>query len=247
MYVFSVSDKDKQNFPKNQAELEKRFAEVESGLPQQGNNFTPFVIPAFTLFKDCGLINQENIDFLCNNLFIGGVKMNPHPLGGVLRHQDLELWTYNRNGTQQPRYYYCGSTIGYVEFEGTRYYISNDWFAEHQPRPTKDTFYNWLKAKCQEACNRRWANASTPEPSNFGSRGVSNPVNENPLPPKPPQNILEEILYSIASLDARMKNIEQMFKGMCCLVTQIDNRTDKMDNEISDLKKSVEELKNIWK
>lgn len=64
--IFCVSDRDEQKFPINEEDLNNRLKKLEAGLPDQGDNLVPFVIPAFILFKDCGLITKDNFEFLSN-------------------------------------------------------------------------------------------------------------------------------------------------------------------------------------
>lgn len=175
--IFIVSDTDEKNFPIDEADLQARLNEVKAGLPKQGDNINPFIIPAFTLFKDCGLITKEKVELLndaqwCNSTF--RVKMNP--LGGVLRKKGLTMWdknnlryncpynelifqsdivtanTPNRRGQSRVK----GASKLAVICEGTTYYISNDWFAETTSRPTKRAFYNFLERETTRVCKSKW-------------------------------------------------------------------------------------------
>ena len=78
-----------------------------------------------------------------------------NPLGGVLREKGLTMWDKSNL-----RYYYPPESLAVpsdietaarkqfkdstelaVIRDGEFYYISNDWFAEDKPRPTKNNFY----------------------------------------------------------------------------------------------------------
>lgn len=141
------SDNDSTNFPKNEMDLENRLSIIRKGIPNQGNNIDPFVIPAFTLFKDCGLIEHEIIQKLsekwrCDKVF--GEKA--FPLGGVLRHQDLPMF----DDSEHLRYYSEGKIL-YVSLEGVKYYISNHWTEKN-----KKLFFNWLSSKAKQVCQKKW-------------------------------------------------------------------------------------------
>ena len=143
--AWNVSDTQSKDFPTNELELKRRLEEISEWVPQprvkvRGNNIA-FSVLAFELFKDCGLINQENIDFLssgvaCNNTFYQ--VMNPE--GGILskyctgRHYD---------SIKNPRT---------VTFKGQKYYINSEWYEAN-----KREFLSWLTKKAEEACKKQWA------------------------------------------------------------------------------------------
>lgn len=230
---FVVSDTDEQNFPVDMEDLQKRLESIKKGIPQQGDNINPFVIPAFTLFKDCGLINKEVVENLndaewCNsNISLGNfappTRMNP--LGGVLRREDLPMFGISKNGKGQLRYYcphnelkdsadisfaknagFKGDCKCAVICEGITYYISNDWFTEGQPRPTKKNFYAWLVMMTVVNCPNYWDEQKKKE----------KPSDEN--------------LISVPAND-----FKSMLESMKSLHQKIDNLTAQ-----------IEELKNIW-
>ena len=183
-FVFIVSDTDKKNFPRNNADLMGRLKEITDLIPQpetrEIDNNMRFVETAFTLFKDCGLITKENVEALndsewCyenfNSLKIQGIvekniKMNP--LGGILRKEGLTMW--GGGGLR----YYCpfaelkvqsdieialtkkwrGESKLAVVCNGENYYISNDWFSNQQPRPTKTLFVAFLTIWTMQACEK---------------------------------------------------------------------------------------------
>ena len=139
--MWSVSDRDLQDFPKDKDELDNRLKGIAALIPQppkkiKGNNIE-FAQKAFTLLKDCGLITENiikalNDPFWCERTF----KMKMNPLGGVLRREDLSMYDSGL------RYY-----IKYaVVCKGVTYFISNDWFSDDKPRPTKRAFFGWLSA-----------------------------------------------------------------------------------------------------
>ena len=151
------------NFPKDEDDLKNRLAKIAEGLPDQRDNIKPFVIPALELFRDCGLIKKENIEILHRKSFVWTEenswgqkiqrKMDMNPIGGVLRREGLLM--YDDGGNR--RYYYDGRDIIFVLCEGTKYYLSNDWYSKEKPRPTKNIFYNWLAKKAWAACEAKWA------------------------------------------------------------------------------------------
>ena len=170
-FYFVVSDTDKQDRPTDVEDLKTRFNEITALIPQppvrEPDNNMRFVEKAFTLFKDCGLITKENVEALndpdfCQKNF--DTKMNP--LGGVLRKAGLTMWDTGLR-------YYCpyeeltqtsdkmiadtkqfrGASKLAVICEGVTYYISNDWFSNDKPRPTKSEFAMKLLFWAVIACN----------------------------------------------------------------------------------------------
>ena len=137
--MWTVSDTDARDFSKDEATLDNRLKEIAALIPQplkkrRGNN-VEFAQKAFTLLKDCGLVTEKIIKALndprwCNETF----KMKMNPLGGVLRQEGLPMYDSGL------RYY----TKHAVICKGVRYYISNDWFSDDKPRPTKRAFFGWL-------------------------------------------------------------------------------------------------------
>ena len=203
--IFSGEDL---NFPKDETDLNNRLDIIRKGLPNQGDNINPFVKPAFTLFKDCGLIEPEVIQelsekWLCGRLF--GEKA--FPLGGVLRHQDLNM--FDNAGHLR---YYSEKVILCVSLEGVRYYISNHWTAQN-----KKLFFNWLSAKAKQVCQKKWS---------------QNPI----VPPQPPikensfqilinkieelEEINRNLCYHIPNLESRIQNLEKKLDN---LITMIEN------------------------
>lgn len=128
--------------------MERRLTVLRNGVPNQGDNIKPFVIPAFELLKDCGMIEKRTIQFLsdkemCDNEF-------DYPLnsvGGVIRCQGLPM--HDKKG--HPRYYFDGQKILYVSLAGVRYYISNNWW-----ETCKKRFFEWLSAEAWRVCKERW-------------------------------------------------------------------------------------------
>lgn len=181
--VFIVADTDEQNRPVDEEDLNWRIEEIRALIPQPpvkitGNNMR-FVEKAFTLFKDCGYISKKNLELLsdgdwCQKYF--GTKMNP--LGGVLRRDGLSMWDKTNLRYYCPRSelkvatdiltalekQWNGASKMAVVCEGVTYYISNDWFSEDKPRPTKSAFAEILFNWAREACEKSWTPPPEPEP-----------------------------------------------------------------------------------
>ena len=258
--VFYVSDTQEKNFPVDENDLKNRLAKIAAGLPQQGDNIKPFVIPALELFRDCGLITKENIEILHRKSFVWteenswGQKiqreMDMNPLGGVLRRKGLTMWD-NTNLR-----YYCpkielivpsdieianrkawnGKKKLVVICENTTYYISNDWYAPEKPRPTKKIFYNWLAEKAWAACEAKWAEA---------------------------EDELEDLLIEFVDVDEleekdfdepvakkvqseNNSETEKLLSNLASLVARLDGRVDNLEKTLSKIEKDIEELKNEW-
>ena len=176
------SDMDIPNFPTNLDDWKKRMNEIALLIPQpetreRGNNMK-FVEKSFTLLADCGLINKDIVAKLndknfCDTQITFGAEVMPckmNPLGGVLRKKGLTMW--DKTNLR----YYCpvdelvvvsdietakikqfkGASKLAVECAGETYYISNDWFDQNKPRPTKNNFYFWLAMTTYNACEKYW-------------------------------------------------------------------------------------------
>lgn len=221
MAFFFVSDGGDNNFPTDENDLKARLAKIAEGLSDQGDNVKPFVIPAFKLFKDCGLITKENIEILSRKSLVWTEKnswgrmvqreLDMNPFGGVLRREDLSM--YDDGGYR--RYYYDGRDTIFIVFEGVRYYISNDWFSPSKPRPTKLVFYNWLEKKAWAACKAKW------------EKDKKNP----PTPPKVSDN----------------PETEKLLRNLISLVASLDSRVDNLENILGKMGNDIEEIKNMWK
>lgn len=171
-FYFVVSDTDKQDRPIDVEDFINRCNEITALIPQppvrESDNNMRFVEKAFTLFKDCGLITKENVEALndpnwCQNKF--NTRMNP--LGGVLRREDLTMWDKNNLRYYCPREElknlsdveaanrnaWSGASKLAVICGGVTYYISNDWFSDDKPRPTKSKFTRNLIMEAIIACN----------------------------------------------------------------------------------------------
>ena len=153
------------NFPADQDELNKRLNEIEQLVNKYDANI-PFCEKAFKLIEDCDLITEDNVRFLCsaeackkydsNFWFIRNRKE------GVLRPTK----DYNNVFTRKYQRFYSGFDM-HVEFYEQNFLIVNDWYKDfsedrysHQrkpsPCPNKQAFYNWLKEKAQNACEKHW-------------------------------------------------------------------------------------------
>lgn len=249
--VFVVSDKDKQNFPIDENDLKKRLEEIKNGFPDQRDNIRPFVIPAFELFRDCGLITKENVEILSRKSFVWTEKnswgqmiqreLDMNPLGGVLRKKGLTMCDKTNLRYNCPKDELIelsdiklmaereakGKSFGgrsklAVICENTTYYISNHWFAPEKPYPTKKVFYNWLEQKAWAACKAKWA------------KDENNP----PTPENIPRNIV------ISENDSET---EKLLKILLSLVAWTDSRVGNLEKILGKMEKDIEELKNEWK
>ena len=207
MTIFIVADTDKQNRPVDEEDLNSRIREIKALIPQPkirttGNNMM-FVEKAFTLFKDCGLINEESVKYLCNEnccTSIFNVKMNP--LGGVLRQEGSTMWDKNNLRYYCPRSelivpsdiitatnkQWNGASKMAVVCKGVTYYISIDWFAKDKPRPTKAVFAKNLYSWAKEACEKYWTTTETETKS---------------------ESTLQEILKSLEELHKKVDDLNE--------------------------------------
>lgn len=212
---WTVSDTDEKNFPRDNDELFNRFKEIRALIPQptqrEGDNNIRFVQKAFELFKDCNLISKENVESLndsdwCykkfNELKIKTLserffKMNP--LGGVLRREGLSL----RDTGGRLRYYPEMAVI----CEGTKYYISNDWYSDEQPRYTKTTFLLWLMIWTMKACEAEWAEQSVNEAVNPEGESVTQKADSETI-----LQSLRELHKKVDELTAQVEEIKNLWK-----------------------------------
>lgn len=227
------------NFPKNEAELRSRLAVIERGLPNQGDNFNPFAVPAFRLFVDCGLNNHDVISELtmksaCDRLF--GCTMNP--LGGVLRHQDLPMF----DASGHLRYYSQGFTL-YLTLECVRYYVSNHWLEQNKRR-----FFMWLKAKTTQTCRKYWAqNKTTSIIDQSKISGLLQPKTLiNSQSNQSPTLNVEKLFQTLLG---KIEEMEKIDSAMCYLipnletqVKQLQIQADRMEKKIDKLVAQVDEL-----
>ena len=170
------------NFPANKDEWSQRMREISALIPQpqkreRGNNIN-FVIKAFDMLSDCGILTRDTVEKLndknwCDSKISVGIPAPPckmNPLGGILRKQGLTMWD------KTSLRYYCpqedlilpsdietskkklfkGATKLAVLCDNDYYYISNDWFSTDKPRPTKDSFYFWIALVTGNACEKYW-------------------------------------------------------------------------------------------
>lgn len=258
---FIVSDTDTKNFPKDEDDLKERLSIVAKGLPDQGNNIDPFVIPAFTLFKDCGLITKKNLELLnderwCLTTF--GIKMNP--LGGVVRREGLSMWDETnlryycpddelqvRSDIEKaPNSAWHGRSKLAVVCEGVTYYISNDWFAPGKSRPTKEVFFkalaSWTK-RCLKSCeNKATENRATAPVS---------PIIKNSASSKDEPTDLQLVLELLEQLNDTVGDLNKRYANLNSKVDEINERIQLLSNglnrEFSELKSKVEALHELWK
>ena len=247
VFIVSDTDKqnfpiDNADLTKRMREIRDLIPQPET---RQADNNMHFAEKAFTLFKDCGLISKENVEALndaqwCNNMFntlrIKGIvekdiKMNP--LGGILRKEGLTMWS--GGGLR----YYCpfdelkvqsdidvdltkeegrrGKSKLAVICEGVTYYISNDWYSNDKPNPTKTLFTAFLTIWAMQACENIWAeNKAQVHSENIFETTPTNDVNAaTPNETNTEKAILESL--------------------------------KELHNKVDDLTAQIEEIKNMWK
>ena len=152
------------NCPANQTELNKRLEEIEQLINKSDANI-PFCEAAFKLIEDCDLITEDNVRFLCSaqacKKYDSDFWFIRNRKEGVLRPtKDL-----NNVFTGNYKRFYYGSDM-YVEFYEQNFLIVNDWYEDFSKDrhgqikpslcPNKRAFYNWLKEKAQNACEKHW-------------------------------------------------------------------------------------------
>ena len=256
--IFVVSDTDKQDRPIDVEDLKTRFNEITALIPQPpvrepGNNMQ-FVEKAFTLFKDCGLITKENVEALndpdwCQKNF--DTKMNP--LGGVLRREDLTMW--DKNNLR----YYCpreelknlsdieaakrnawgGKSKLAVICEGETYYISNDWFSNDKPRPTKSEFAKKLLLWAVNACNllpsEQQKETVVIEETSEKSEPVATDSSTTSETPNPDD------------LKAVLASLEELHKKIDALNARLHELGGSLNEKIYAVDKEVTALYELWK
>lgn len=218
--VLALSDKDAKDFPKNETDLANRLNVIRRGIPNQGDNIYPFVIPAFTLFKDCGLIKQEIIQelsekWLCDKIF--GEKA--FPLGGILQHQDLPM--FDDGGHLR---YYSESKILYISLEGVKYYISNHWIEKN-----KDLFFNWLSLKTKQVCQKKWS-----------QNPIVLPQPPIPLTPRPP---IREDSFQI--LISKIEEFEKINRNLCYHIPKLESRIENLEKKLDNLIAMIENVEDF--
>ena len=242
------------NFPKDEDDLKNRLAKIAEGLPDQRDNINPFVIPAFELFRDCGLITKENIEILQKQYLrwmdidenklpvIVDTRMNP--LGGVLREKGLTMCDGSNLRYYCPedeliissdielwakldakRRNYGGKSKLAVICENTTYYISNDWYSPGKTNPTKPAFFSWLMFEVIGICNKKWED----DEKNTQTTGT---VSVKPEVEKAPSENNSET--------------EKLLKTLISLVARLDGRVDNLEKTLSKIEKDIDELKNEW-
>ena len=148
-----------QNFPKDEDELNLRLAEIEKLINNTNKNNrsnVDFVLTAFGLMEDCGLITSDNVRFLtsaqaCMN-FNERFRFPRNSSEGALRHVEDDNDVLGANGYCR---FYDGKSRR-VELDGQHYLISNDWYGDNSGYSNKRAFFNWLSIKARQACKERW-------------------------------------------------------------------------------------------
>lgn len=256
---FVVSDTDKQDRPIDVEDLKTRFNEITALIPQppvkEPDNNMRFVEKAFTLFKDCGLINKENVEALndpdfCQKNF--DTKMNP--LGGVLRREDLTMWDKNNLRYYCPhkelknpsdiesanRNAWSGKSKLAVICEGVTYYISNDWFSNDKPRPTKSEFAMKLLLWAVNACNLL-PSEQQKEPV------VSEEISEKPEIVATNSSTTPEATTKPDDLKAVLASLEELHKKIDALNARLDNLGSSLNDKVDEVNKEVKALYELWK
>ncbi len=202
-----------------------------------------------------------------------------NPLGGVVRREDLPMC--DKSNLR----YYCpcdelklqsdievvsdgfgGASKLAVVCEGVTYYISNDWFSQDKPRPTKWAFYKWLVMKAFEACKKFWDGETPinlqPEPvqplppksdeNNDWERQPSNiPLKEKVKIPivdilRPPTvdkpDDLSKIIESLNGLHAKVDELTYTPDDLSKVIESLKILHSKVDN----LTLELDELKKLW-
>ena len=276
-FYFVVSDTDKQDRPIDVEDFINRCNEITALIPQppvrEPDNNMRFVEKAFTLFKDCGLINKENVEALndpnwCQNKF--NTKMNP--LGGVLRREDLTMWDNNNLRYYCPREelklssdietadrrQWSGASKLAVICGGVTYYISNDWFSDDKPRPTKSKFTRNLIIEAIIACNMLPSElpqesvviedtSEKPEPVAADSPTISEETSK-PDDLKAVLASLEELHKKFDSVNKQINNIND---NLNMIANKLNDKTETLSEDltqkIEDVNKEVKALYELWK
>ena len=129
MLMWSVSNRDLQDFPKDEDDLCRRLKEIEELIPQSPRNDILFAKKAFTLFKDCGLITPESVLLLCSCW------------EGV-----LPMVTLND----------CHSNMT-VRCTGITAYISDRWHKDEYKRRFFEELSLWVRDTCESEWENRSA------------------------------------------------------------------------------------------
>ena len=132
------------------------------------------------------------------------------------------------------RYYYDGRDIIFVLCEGTKYYLSNDWYSKEKPRPTKKIFYNWLAKKAWAACKAKWAEDELEDLQ-------IEIVDVDELEEK---DFDEPVAKKVPS--ENNSEIEKLLSDLTKLVEGLDGRVDNLEKTLSKIEKDIDELKNEW-
>ncbi len=176
--IWNVNDYSK--IPPDKNDWSRRMNEIAALAKEskRRNHKINFVVKAFDMISDCGMLTKETVENLSNknwcdsNINFGAeippCKMNP--LGGVLRKEGLTMWDENNLR------YYCPlaelvvpSDIETANKKALKsesklavncndifYYISNDWLNVNNARPTKNNFYFWIALTTKKACGKFW-------------------------------------------------------------------------------------------
>ena len=136
------------NFPNSSDELTARLKSIERCINndeklRQVN--VEFCRRAFRLLADCGLITEDNVQFLSDAVacesYDRNLKFPYNRSEGVLRKVERADDIYDANHIQR---FYHGDKFCVICNE-TKYLIANNWFTDGGGLPSnKRAFYNWL-------------------------------------------------------------------------------------------------------
>lgn len=214
------------NFPANESKLMERLNALENLINAENSNI-PFVESAFKIMEDCGLITQENINFLMDAValkckhrhFRFPFLTNEGALRQVTNYNDV----FDSNNF--PRFYKGNDRR--VELDGKMYVISNDWYKDNNPCPNKRPFYSWLVDKATTACKAHW-NAQA--------------AIANAAPKKP--SAAEVMMSSMNKLENMTNQLDNKINVLYSNLIALNNKLDDLSANVNKLNNSVESLNN---
>lgn len=212
------------NFPKDFTEFKNRFDEIKKLINNDDDVSIvniKFCLAAFKLMEDCDLITEDNINFLCSaqscKNFNYNFRFPFNPDEGALRYVTDDNNVLGMDGL--PRFYY--GTDRRVDLHGEHYLISNDWYKDNNAVPNKRAFYNWLKKKAENACQKK----REEDEKNTSTEKISVEPEQKKVPVET-ENLLRNLVSIVARIDSRIENLEKI---------------------LGEIKSDVSEIKNMWK
>lgn len=223
------------NFPANQAELDKRLAEIErliNNVESVAFVNIKFSEAAFQLMQDCDLITESNIRFLCDPAACKSYDKSfffiRNRREGVLRPVEDDADVLGDDGFSR---FYPGFDRR-LELNGQKYLLVNDWYKDGGICPNKRSFYNWLAEKAQAACEEHWAFGSDIDWSVFDRIiGIDFDLDSDNTVPVAVSKAKEP------------DDLKAMLKTFTELITKVDNLT----KQVNELNKEVKALHELWK